>query len=163
MTTLPELIQQSLSVLGGNINNSFSGQLSEILQQQGVNMQHLWRPAVDMIETDEKLRISINLAGVCKDSIDVDFFNNSISIKGERVAPELSSEPGAVQRRKEIIYGKFERKMVLPISITQKESVSITMKDGVLVIVVDKTVESHNRFSLKVEQKLESKDNSRTA
>ena len=124
--------------------------MSELLQQQGVNMQHLWRPAIDMVETEEKLQICMNLAGVPKESIDVDFFNNSVSIKGERMAPAISSEAGARQRRKEIIYGKFERKIVLPISITQRESVSITMRDGVLVVTVDKTVENRNKFSLKV-------------
>ena len=110
MTTLPELIQQSLSVLGGNINNSFSGQMSELLQQQGINMQHLWRPAIDVIETDDRLQIYMNLAGVPKESIDVDFFNNSVSVKGERIPPIISTEAGATQRRKEIIYGKFERR-----------------------------------------------------
>jgi len=113
-------------------------------------MQHLWRPAIDMIETEENLQICMNLAGVPKESIDVDFFNNSVSVKGERMIPTISSEAGARQRRKEIIYGKFERKIVLPISVTQRESVSITMRDGVLIITVDKTVETRNKFSLKV-------------
>jgi len=147
---LSELLQQSLSVLGGNINNSFSGQLSDLLQQQGVNMQQLWRPTIDIVETDAVLQIHMNLAGVNADSIDVDFFNNNVSIKGERHTPTLATVEGAIQRRKEIIYGKFERNIVLPISITQKDSVSITMKSGVLVIIVDKTIEDHNKFSLKV-------------
>ena len=150
MTTIPDLIQQSLSVLGGNINNSFSGQISELLQQQGVNMQHLWKPPIDMFETETKLQIRMNLAGVPKESIDVDFFNNSVSIKGERITTGISTEVGARQRCKEIIDGKFERKIVLPISITQKESVSIEMKDGVLTVTIDKTVETRNKFSLRV-------------
>ena len=158
MTTLPELIQQSLSVLGGNINNSFSGQISELLQQQGLNMQHLWKPPIDMIETEDNLQIYMNLAGVPKESIDVDFFNNSVSVKGERMLPVIFTEPGTRHRCKEIIYGKFERKIVLPISITQRESVSITMKDGVLIITIDKTIETRNKFSLKVENEADNTD-----
>ena len=150
MTTLPDLLQQSLSVLGGNLNNSFTGHLSELLQQQGLNMQQLWRPAIDIVETEDTLQVLMNLAGVNRESVDVDFFNNSVSIKGEREAPSLASAAGATQRRQEIVYGKFERKIVLPISITQKESVRIDMDNGVLAIIIDKTVENRNKFSLRV-------------
>ena len=150
MTALHELLQQSLSLLGGNLNNSFSGQLSEILQQQGINMQQLWRPAIDIIETDEVLQVRMNLAGVSAESIDVDFFNNNVCIKGERDSPSLSDSSGAVQLRREIVYGKFERKIVLPISITQKESVAIEMENGILTIIIDKNIENSNKFSLKV-------------
>ena len=151
MATLPELIQNSLSLIGGNLNSSFNGQLSELLQQQGITMDQLWRPAIDLIETEEVLELHMNVAGVDSDSIDVDFFNNSVSIKGERFPPALSSMTGATQRRKEIIYGKFDRKIVLPISITQKESVSVKIQKGILIITIDKTVEDRNKFSMKVE------------
>jgi len=154
MTTIPELIQQSLSMLGGNLNDSFSGSMSDILQQQGINMQNLWRPSIDMVETEENIQIYMNLAGVPEESIDIDFFNNRVSVKGERLYPGLSSDTEKTKLRKEIIYGKFERKIVLPISITRKESVSINMKYGVLTITVDKTVENRNKFSLKVKTKV---------
>jgi HSP20 family molecular chaperone IbpA len=150
MTMISELLQQSLSALGGNLNDSFSGQLSELLQQQGVNMQQLWKPSIDIVETDAVLQIHMNLPGVDSDSIDVDFFNNNVSIKGERHSPALAIVEGAMQRRKEIVYGKFARNIVLPISVTQKDSVSISMNNGVLAIIVDKTIEDRNKFSLKV-------------
>jgi HSP20 family protein len=114
-------------------------------------MQQLWRPAIDMVETEDTLQVLMNLAGVDRESVDVDFFNNIVSIKGERVTPTLASADGATQLRQEIVYGKFERKIVLPISITQKESVSINMSNGVLTVVIDKTAENRNKFSLKVE------------
>ena len=141
-------------MLGGNLNDSFSGSMSDILQQQGINMQNLWRPSIDMVETEENLQIYMNLAGVPEESIDIDFVNNRVSVKGERLYPGISTDTEKTQLRKEIIYGKFERKIVLPISITRKESVSINMKYGVLTITVDKTVENRNKFSLKVKTKV---------
>ena len=153
MSTLPNLIQQSLAVLGGNVNSSFSNQLSVLLHQQGINMGQLWKPAIDIIETEKNLQLIMNLSGVSKDSIDVSFFNNTISIKGERMSPKILTETDAIQLQKEIIYGNFERKIVLPLSITQKKSVSITMENGVLIIDIDKSVENLNKFSLKVVDK----------
>ena len=150
MTTLPELIRDSLNALGGNLNSSFSGQLSDFLQHQGVNMQQLWKPPVDLIESEEKLLIQMNVAGVDPDSVDVSFFNNSINIQGERKPHPLIEESGAIQRRREVIYGKFERKITLPVSITHQESVTIDLSNGVLTILVDKTLEARNKFSLKI-------------
>lgn len=144
MTTLPELIHESLS--------GFSGHLSDFLQQQGINTQQLWRPPVDILENDEVLMVCMNIAGVPCETIDVDFFNNNINIKGERKPPALVSSDDVIQRRREILYGKFERKVTLPISITQRESVTINLEDGVLSIIIDKTKEIRNKFSLKVEK-----------
>ena len=152
MASLQDVIQHSLTALGGNINSSFSGHISDLLQQQGVNMTHLWNPSIDIIESEDALHVIVLLPGVPDDSIDVDFFNNSVSVKGERVCSSFYNSDGVTQIRKEIIYGKFERRITLPISITRKESVSISMKNGVLTITIDKTVESHNRFSVKVAQ-----------
>jgi len=63
---------------------------------------------------------------------------------------------GAVSRTREIIYGKFERKITLPISITQRDSVVVDVKNGVLTILIDKTVESLNKFSIKLSKSDES-------
>ena len=163
MTTLQDVIQQSLTALGGNINSSFSGHISDLLQQQGVNMNQLWKPSIDILESEDKLQLFMLLPGVPKSSIDIDFFNNSVSVKGERVCSDFYTSTGVSQLRKEIIYGNFERKITLPISITRRESVSITMEDGVLIISIDKTIESHNRFSVKVAQNSESDGSSTSA
>ena len=146
--TLPELINSSLSMLGGNMNNSFSRQLSTLLQQQGINTQNLCSPSIDIVDSESTINISMDASGVSRDSIDVSFFNNTIVITGEREEPELSS--GAVYLRKEIVYGNFERKIRIPISITQRESVSIDLNNGILIISIDKTIENKNKFSVKL-------------
>ena len=156
MTTIPNLLQHSLNALGGNLNSSFSGQLSDFLQLQGVNMQQLWKPEVDLTETDDRLLVQMNMAGVDPDSVDVSFFNNSINVQGERKPHALTLVSGAVSRTREIIYGKFERKITLPISITQRDSVVVDVKNGVLTILIDKTVESLNKFSIKLSKSDES-------
>ena len=152
MTRLQDVIQQSLQALGGNINNSFSDHISDMLQQQGINMRQLWSPTIDILENDDKLQLVMLLPGVLKDSVDVQFFNNSILVKGNRVCSSFYNSNAVKQIRKEIIYGKFERKVTLPISITKRESITLCMNEGVLTITVDKTIESVNRFSIKIVQ-----------
>lgn len=154
MTT--NLIQQSLNALGDNLNSSFSGQLSDFLQLQGVNTKQLWKPSVDVSETEDILLVRMIIAGVDPDSIDVSFFNNSINIQGERKPHPMTLVSSSTQRSREIIYGKFERKIILPISVTKRDSVKIDVKNGVLTILVDKTKESLNKFSIKLNNTVES-------
>ena len=154
-TTIPEIIQQSISLIGGNLNSSFSNQLSELLHQQGINMDQMWRPAIDLMETDAFLEIHINVPGVSRDSIDVDFFNNCVKITGERIVPTIALRDDVKLHKKEIVYGKFERKVRIPLAVTKKESVSIDLEGGVLKIVIDKSVEDRNKFSLKVGDRTE--------
>ena len=150
MTTLPEVIHNGLNILSGNLNSSFSGQLSDFLQQQGVNMQQLWKPAINLIENKEILLLEMSIAGVKEDSVNISFFNNNIIIDGERNPNFLIEEPETIQRCREILYGKFERKITLPISITQRESVKIKLNNGILSVIIDKKLESKNKFSLKI-------------
>uniref|UniRef100_A0A6C0LX69 SHSP domain-containing protein n=1 Tax=viral metagenome TaxID=1070528 RepID=A0A6C0LX69_9ZZZZ len=147
MTT--NLIQQSLNALGDNLNSSFSGQISDFLQLQGINTNQILKPLVDISETDEILLIQMIIAGVDHDSIDVSFFNNSINIQGERKPHVLI---GSTKLTREINYGKFERKIIIPVSVTKKDSVTVDVKNGVLTILIDKTKESLNKFSLKLNE-----------
>ena len=139
------LLQNGLSLLEGNLNNSFSEQLSDFLSDQ--NLQ-IWKPQIDMIETDSIIIIIASVPGICEDDIDVDFFNNCIVIKGERKF--LSFIPEEILKRKqEIYYGSFERKILIPFSVTSDQSVSIKMENGFLIININKKMELTNRFSLK--------------
>ena len=107
---------------------------------------------MDILEDNEVLMVCMNIAGVPSETVDVDFFNNTIKIKGERKPPALVSSDSVIQRRREILYGEFERKVTLPISVTRRESVTINLENGVLYIVIDKSKENSNKFSLKVEK-----------
>lgn len=127
--------------------NNISSVISEFLQTQGINMNELWTPSVDVIETKKSIIVYVNIPGVNTDSINVDFFNNRVDIKGKRHRPFTTDN---IIRKNEIIYGNFERKVILPISVTSRESVSINTENGVLIITIDKVREEHNRFSVRV-------------
>lgn len=106
------------------------------------------RPLVDVVDHDEKLYVYVELPGVNKENISVDFFNNKITITGKK-NKQYEMSP----LKKEIIYGEFKRSVILPISVTKKENVKIEYNSGILKIIIDKKNEEENRFKLTLNEK----------
>ena len=138
---IPQLIQSSINILE---STNIGEHLNEILNPQNLNPS-TWRPSVDILESTTNVKIYITVPGVEADNIDIDFFNNYVTIKGER---KMNTD-NYQYRKKEITVGKFERKIMLPISVTNNESVNVTIKNGMLCIDINKEVEGANRFSVK--------------
>ena len=139
------------SLIESNINSSFAEQLSDILRSSQTGIENMWKPNIDLIETENFVHLLLTVPGVDSDSIDVDFFNNYVKIKGERTFPnEINDNIQISTRRQEIIYGNFERKILLPLSVTRNESVSINLENGILTIKIDKTIETANRFTVRL-------------
>jgi HSP20 family protein len=146
MSSFQQLVSNGISIIEAN-NSSLSGSVTEFLRTQGINMNEIWKPAVDIIQSSSTITLYINIPGVKNDSIDVDFCNNKVIVTGERKKP-FSDRTTVVKN--EIIYGTFERQIIIPISVTNRDNVKITSKNGVLIIVIDKLSEEKNRFSLKI-------------
>ena len=147
MSALQQLVCNGISLMEGNNTSNVSGALSEFLQTQGLNMNEIWQPAVDIIQNSDTITLYINIPGVKNDSINVDFFNNKVIVTGERKKP-FSDRTTVVKN--EIIYGSFERQIIIPINVTNRDNVKITSKNGVLIISIDKLSEEKNRFSIKI-------------
>jgi HSP20 family molecular chaperone IbpA len=148
--TIPQVLS---SIIESNLNSSFAEQLSDILRNTQNSPNSLWQPPFDLVETIDYVKIFVSLAGVEADSIDVDFYNNNVKVKGERKFPDIfytDNENRLTTRRQEIIYGPFERQIMLPISVTRTESVNINFNNGILIITIDKNIESSNRFSMRI-------------
>ena len=144
-----QLIQNGLNLLDGNLNATFVSNLHELLQTHGINTNQLWRPAIDLIDSQTTVLLYIYIPGINSESISVDFFNDIVHVKGERDFPTTNNN--IIDRNQEIVYGPFERRIKLPMSITRRESVNISLDNGVMLITIDKNSENTNRFSLTVD------------
>lgn len=102
-----------------------------------------WAPAVDIVDTKNNLYIYVELPGVAENSISIDFFNNKLSISGEKIKRYT-----APVSKREIVYGKFDRQIILPISVTNQGNVDVKYENGVLTLMIDKKKEEQNRFRL---------------
>jgi HSP20 family molecular chaperone IbpA len=141
-------------------NNSnlgdFTGIFTDILQSNGVAMNDFISIPFDIIEEDNKIKIFGYIPGVNLSTLSVDFYNNVLEVKGERIKPYSRS---SLKYREEIIYGPFNKNIELPICITSPSSVLVSKtENGVLEIVIDKRNEERNRFSVNVQNEEEEDD-----
>lgn len=149
MSNFPEILSQILS----NSRYSFTdndtiNSLPEFLREYINNT--ISSIHVDIIDKHDigKIIIYVDLPGVDPDNIDIDFYNNKLNIKGKRETKYTNADTLYMNNIK---YGNFERSVMLPISVTNQESVSVRFNLGVLEITIDKETEERNRFSVRVQ------------
>ena len=99
----------------------------------------VWNPRTDIIETDNDFIINVDLPGVKKQDVTVNYQDNQLSITGERKSEEVKEKKDYL--RKERIYGNFHRVYTLPQSIDPNK-ITANFKDGILTVSVPKTEES---------------------
>lgn len=97
--------------------------------------QTFWRPAADICESDRTIELTVDLAGVDPDEIDVALFEDALIVEGRRRLGTLA--PGGVYHRAEIRQGPFRLELPLPCSIDQ-ERVEAQYDQGLLRITFDK-------------------------
>lgn len=92
-----------------------------------------WAPRVDIHETADRLRITVELPGVERDGIDIAVEGSYLRVSGVRAEPP--SLACMRWHQMEIVYGPFERILALPFPIDPAR-VSATYADGFLRIEV---------------------------
>ena len=98
----------------------------------------VWRPSVDIRETDHEFLIHADLPGIRKEDIDITVVDGRLTIKGQR---HREKEAKAGLRRVERAYGTFARTFDLPAAVST-EAVAAAYKDGVLEVTVPKAEEA---------------------
>ncbi|MDO8286592.1 MAG: Hsp20/alpha crystallin family protein [Rhodoferax sp.] len=94
-----------------------------------------WEPPVDMIGNDEVLGIWVALPGVPPDRFQVAVENTTLIVRGER-ALAASLVRGAILRL-EIPYGRFERRIDLPVDGYQL--IDAQLEHGCLRLLLERT------------------------
>ncbi|MGA7932581.1 MAG: Hsp20/alpha crystallin family protein [Kovacikia sp.] len=103
-------------------------------------------PSAELEETDDAIRLKLEVPGMESKDLTVEVTEESISIKGERKSESKTEDKGVV--RSEFHYGKFERRVPLPAHI-QTDKVQAECKNGILNLMLPK-VESEKRKAVKV-------------
>ena len=93
-----------------------------------------WSPAVDVIETGERVELVADLPGVPQDRISLSFEQGVLTLKAERQAPEASEQ---VKLTTERPYGTFERAFTLGDEL-DAEHIEARYEAGVLRVTVPK-------------------------
>lgn len=92
-----------------------------------------WEPPIDVVESDEAVTVVVALPGVPASALVVDYQPGGITVAGLR---RLPAGPGAHIHRIEIPYGRFERRIALPLA--GLEPARQELVDGCLVLTLQK-------------------------
>ncbi len=93
-----------------------------------------WHPLTDIIETEDRIIIKLELAGVEKEDISLTMERNFLVLRGRR--REILPDSIKGYHQMEINYGEFER--ILPLKPdTTKATIKAKFGNGILTITVD--------------------------
>ncbi len=97
-----------------------------------------WFPAADIFETKDDYVVNLEVPGISKEDINIEFVNNTLSIKGERKEEKEVEEEN--YHRVERFNGAFNRSFTLP-GETDGNKINASMKDGILELRIPKAAE----------------------
>jgi HSP20 family protein len=104
--------------------------------QPGVRFaQTFWRPPADVCESESTIVVTVDLAGIDQDDLDVVLFEDALIVEGSR---RMVTDPGVVYHVAEIRQGPFRLELRLPGTIDQ-ERVDARYDQGLLRISLLKT------------------------
>ena len=93
-------------------------------------------PAVDITETDEAYKVSVEVPGMEAKEVEVSVDDTTLVISGEKKEEREEKKKGYYLSERQ--YGSFERRIALP-SGADAGKIKATTKDGVLEITLPKT------------------------
>lgn len=102
----------------------------------------MWAPRVDLAESEDAYKVHMDLPGLDKNDLEINYHERTLSVSGERTMQE--AEEGTNFSRIERSYGRFYRSFSLP-KAADSENIEATYDNGVLDIRIPKTPESKPR------------------
>jgi HSP20 family protein len=100
-----------------------------------VLQEQTWRPQMDVYETPHEITIVGEISGVNKEDLELEVDQKAVKITGVR--RETAHVPGIRYHLAEIVYGRFERVLFLPVPI-DPEKVEASYVNGLLKITMAK-------------------------
>jgi HSP20 family protein len=99
-----------------------------------------WQPAADVEETDDAYLIELELPGVQRDDVSVEFGGGELSVTGE---VKQQQRVGLLRTRTRPM-GRFDYRISLPLQV-QEDQVTASLADGVLTVRMPKTEQARRR------------------
>ncbi len=97
-----------------------------------------WNPTTDIYETKDSYVFKIEVPGMKKDDIEIDFKENVLTISGEKKEDKEVKKEN--YHRVESFSGSFSRSFTIPKNIDPKK-IEASMKEGVLELKIGKAEE----------------------
>jgi HSP20 family protein len=139
MTSLSRTRNRNLNDLQREIDRMFGRFFpSQSQGDDGASEQAVWAPRTDLVESEDAYRIHLDLPGMSKDDLKINYQDNQLTVSGERTSDRTDETEEYV--RVERSFGHFYRSFTLPRTVSA-EDISATYENGVLSVRVPKTDE----------------------
>lgn len=127
-----------------DLQREFDRLFDSFLPQSSVSESDLgnWSPRADIQESESAYTLELDIPGMSRDNININFHDGVLSISGEREFEK--TEDDSKLYRYERQFGKFLRSFALGKSV-DADKITATYADGVLTVDVPKTEESKPR------------------
>ncbi len=123
------------------LGRGMSAFVERVLREKSTLMnvyEGAWRPSIDILETDERILVIVDLAGVSREDIAIEMEGEKLRIAGSRVDPSEAHAPGVRKcHQVEIDYGPFERLLLISVPIDSSK-IEARYDDGFLKITLPK-------------------------
>ena len=142
---IEDLLTNAFRAFGGNVPEEHSTPrdiMNSFINLTGNNTH----PPCDLVESEEEIIVYVDVPGIDKNTISIDFNNNKMIVNANR-----KQSYDITSTRSEIIYGSFEKRITLPMSVTSRNNVRVNIKNGVLKIRIDKTAEGEHSFNVRLD------------
>ena len=133
---------RELEDLSKGLNQWFGQPLMRRLTDDAGTSFSDWAPALDVEETDKEYLIKADLPAIKKDDLKIGIDHGMLTLEGER--RHEKEEKGRKFHRVERAYGKFMRRLELPLDIDDTK-VLAEFKDGVLNVHIPKSATAKPR------------------
>jgi HSP20 family protein len=111
----------------------------------GRNLGTLLRaPEADVLETENEIRVMIEMPGMQSDDIEIGLENNILTISGEKKEESQREGDRATWHLSERRYGQFSRSFLLPRDV-EHERIEAKFEDGVLTVSIPKSERARRR------------------
>lgn len=104
--------------------------------------QTVWTPRTDLVESNEAYVLALDLPGVSREDVTINFDDNRLTISGERHS--TTTGENADYLRVERSYGRFFRAFTLPHTV-DSENIQAQYDNGVLTVTLPKHEQSRPR------------------
>jgi HSP20 family protein len=101
-------------------------------------------PLADVVETENSIRVVLEVPGMDPGALSVDIENNVLTISGEKQEHKTEGEDQSVWHLSERRYGNFSRSFVLPRDV-DPENIDAHFENGLLTVTIPKSERARRR------------------
>ena len=105
----------------------------------------------DLLENDKEIRIYVEAPGVASNSLEIDFFNDQLKIKGKKEPYTLNENEAEFQfHKRKLKFQDIDLSIRMPLAVTNRANVKVNLTRGILCISVNREAEAENSFRVSI-------------